>query len=116
MTNDVIRCPWCGNQTGGKLVVDDLVLDTINRTVTVDDKLKHLSPKNFDVLRSLMSHAGNLVKREQLVLEVWGEGYYEMPGCNNTVNTNIKTLRKIVGKDRIQTIQSIGYRLVKNGV
>lgn len=53
-------------QTGG------LSVDLVKRIVKVGDKEVKLSPKEYDILRVLVQHAGKVITHRHLLEEVWG--------------------------------------------
>jgi DNA-binding winged helix-turn-helix (wHTH) protein len=69
-------------------------------------KLVALQPKTFDVLMVLVRNAGSLVLRDHLVNEVWPDTFVTDANLTNI----IVTLRKVLGKDAIQTVSKFGYR------
>jgi two-component system KDP operon response regulator KdpE len=91
-----------------------LIVDIGSRRVVVRGKDVRLTPKEFDLLRVLTDHAGQVVTRNQLLSFVWG--------ANETRDSQI--LRVLVGQLRqkievdpgspalLLTEPGIGYRLV----
>src|SRR5260370_24244717 len=72
-----------------------------------------LPPKAMEALLILVRHAGDLMKREELMQAVWGDTFVE--DANLTVA--ISQLRKALGQngetaEYIETIPRIGYRFV----
>jgi len=53
---------------------DDLDVDFDARRVRVKGKAVRLTPKEFDLLRYLVSHAGRPVSHRELLQAVWGPG------------------------------------------
>jgi two-component system KDP operon response regulator KdpE len=49
-----------------------LAVDLVKRQVSRDGAEIHLSPKEYDLLRLLVTHAGRVVTHQQLLREVWG--------------------------------------------
>jgi two-component system KDP operon response regulator KdpE len=91
--------------------VGDLSVDLVRRVVTVRDHEVKLTPREYDLLRALVAHAGKVLTHRFLLREVWGTetdiAYLRI---------YIRTLRqKIEGDpDRpqlISTEQGVGYRL-----
>ncbi len=73
-----------------------------------------LTSKEFDVLRLLIRHRGEVVTRERLLREVWG---YEIPPHSRTVDTHILKLRQKLGDhpDNPKYIAAVwgeGYRFI----
>jgi two-component system KDP operon response regulator KdpE len=54
-----------------------LAVDLVNRRVTLGDAEVHLSPKEYNLLRYLVSHVGKVVTHQQLLREVWGPAHLE---------------------------------------
>ena len=72
-----------------------------------------LTRLEFDLLATLIRHAGLVLSREQLLDQVWGYDYY---GDSRAVDTTVKrlraTLREADGDPAlISTVRGVGYRL-----
>ena len=50
-------------------------LDFDNRTIVVQGKSVHLTPKEFELLRELVTNAGKPVSHRRLLQAVWGPDY-----------------------------------------
>ena len=86
-----------------------LVLDVKGHKVTAAGDAVELTLREFEILRELMEHGGEVVERKSLVTKLWG---YD--GCDETriVDTHMKNLRKkLAGCDYIDTVRGVGYRL-----
>lgn len=80
-----------------------------------EEKL-NLTPIEFSILWILCKNRGNVIKTEDLFMEVWGEKYYEKD--NNTIMVHIRHLRekmKDTNKNSkyIKTIWGVGYKIEK---
>ncbi|MBL8645120.1 MAG: response regulator [Rhodospirillaceae bacterium] len=62
---------------GAVITAGDLVIDLAKRLVTVGGKQIRLSRKEYDLMRILASHPGKVITHQQLLQEVWGQGYIE---------------------------------------
>lgn len=85
-------------------------INTSKRTAYAGDILLDLTPKEYDLLRLLLSKADRVFTREQLLDLVWGMEYV---GGTRTVDIHIQRLRKKLGKDYsdiILTVHGIGYK------
>lgn len=88
--------------------VGALRIDRRARRVTVDDEEVALTPKEFDLLSRLADEPGIVVRREQLIEEVWDEHWW---GPTKTLDVHIASLRKKLGDPKwIATVRSVGYR------
>ena len=92
-------------------VTDHLKLSTTTREVFLDDKpLNNLTPKEFDLLKTLAQKPRQVFSREQLLQLVWDYEYY---GDERTVDAHIKKIRQkieTVGPQVIQTVWGGGYK------
>jgi two-component system, OmpR family, alkaline phosphatase synthesis response regulator PhoP len=86
-----------------------LAVDLDKHAVHMDSKSLDLSPKEFDLLVTLMRNQGKVMTREELSETVWGHEYFEN---TRTVDVHVGRLRKKISKlgDKIKTIERIGYR------
>jgi len=98
-----------------QIVVEDLYLDTKNRTATRDGQQLSLSKLEFDLLVTLCLASPDIVDKEILARTVWGEDYVEP----DTIRAHIYQLRKIVDRPYnaplIQTIRGVGHAVRKQG-
>lgn len=60
---------------GGVIHIGDLVVDVNRRLVTVRGTAVHLTPREYEVLKVLIMHAGRLVTHGRLLRAVWGTAY-----------------------------------------
>ena len=98
-----------------RLEVGALQLDLGSRTLTLKGKLIELTPTEFNLLEIFMESPGHTFDRETLLEKALGYGY---EGFGRTLDTHIRNLRKKIEPDPkhptyIQTVYSIGYRLVE---
>jgi two-component system, OmpR family, KDP operon response regulator KdpE len=85
-----------------------------NREVTANGKPVHLTPKEFEVLRELVTHRGKPISHRRLLQSVWGPDYGEETELLRVV---INQLRKKIEPDPakpkyILTEPWVGYRFV----
>jgi two-component system KDP operon response regulator KdpE len=91
--------------------VGDLSVDLVRRIVKVGDKDIKLSPKEYDLLRVLVQHAGKVLTHKYLLGELWDpmtDAQY--------LRVYVRQLRQKIEQDRerpqyILTETGIGYRL-----
>ena len=79
------------------------------RQALVNGKELPLTPKEFEILRLLISHPGLVLSRGQIQDQVWGMEYL---GETRTVDVHIRTLRQKLGAcgEYIETVRGVGYR------
>jgi DNA-binding response OmpR family regulator len=74
----------------------------------VEDRPIELTPREFDLLETLLRHPGRTFTRDQLLQEVWGSTFV----ISKTVDVHMAGLRRKLGNAvRITTLRGIGYRL-----
>ncbi|MBE6481344.1 MAG: response regulator transcription factor [Actinomyces ruminicola] len=92
----------------GLLEHRNLALDMRTRRVRVDGNWVDLSAREFALAEMFMRHPGQVLSREQLLANVWGLDFD--PG-SNVVDVYVSYLRSKLGKDRLETVRGVGYRL-----
>ena len=91
------------------LRVGDASLDRLLRQVIVGGRAYELSAREFALAEALFRQPGHVLTREQLLSRVWG---YDFDPGSNIVDVYIGYLRKKLGKERIESVRGMGYRLV----
>jgi two-component system KDP operon response regulator KdpE len=91
--------------------VGDLSVDLVRRIVKVGDTLVKLSPKEYDLLRVLVQHAGKVLTHKFLLTELWGD-----LSDAQYLRVYVRQLRQKLEDDPekpkyIHTETGIGYRL-----
>jgi len=94
-----------------KISFGGLFIDSVSRTVYVDDRMVQLTPKEYDLLFFLSQNPNKAFSRDMLLNEVWG---YDFTGSDRTVDTHIKTLRENIKPydQYIVTVWGFGYKFV----
>ena len=95
-----------------KLVVADLEMDLLSRSVKRAGKKVDLQPREFRLLEYLMRHAGQVVTRTMLLEGVWD---YHFDPQTNVIDVHVSRLRQKVDKPYpqplIHTVRNAGYML-----
>ncbi len=98
------------------LEVSDLRLDPATRDVWRGETAIHLSAKEFALLETLMRRPGQVLTRLQLLEHAWDYAYENR---SNVVDVYVRYLRRKVdrpfGRDSLETVRGVGYRLRKEG-
>ncbi|WP_395696838.1 response regulator [Methylocella sp.] len=95
----------------------DLVVDTLAHSVTLKGAPVKLTPKEFDVLRLLVRHAGRVLTHRQILTEVWGPAHVDDA---QYLRVFVRKLRQKLEGDGagprfILTEPGVGYRVVWRG-
>lgn len=89
-----------------------LSVDFSARRVTARGREIHLTPKEFDLLRILAEHAGQIVTRNALLAALWGLGERDVQGLRVLVGQLRQKIEAMPGAPEfILTEPGIGYRL-----
>ncbi len=103
-------------EAGGEVRLGSLSLDVARHEVRVGDRQVHLTPREFEVLKVLVGHAGRLVTHGRLLRAVWGTGYGEEAHYVHVYVSQIR--RKLAATDPdgtlarlIQAEPGVGYRI-----
>jgi DNA-binding response OmpR family regulator len=80
--------------------------------VTLDGEPVALTRKEFDLLLELVWHAGEVVRREDLMARVWDVNWF---GSTKTLDVHIRSLRKKLDEGPshrrfIDTVRGVGFR------
>jgi DNA-binding response OmpR family regulator len=106
--------PYYENGTQ-EIIIRDLIINVDEHTVTKNDELIQLTPKEFNILLLLAQNRGQVFSSEQLFERVWKEDAFEQ---ENTIMVHIRKLRDKLGDDArkpkyIHTVWGVGYKIEK---
>jgi two-component system response regulator PhoP len=98
-----------------KIHVADLVIDTIERTVTVGGRLVELSPTEYRALEYLSHRPNSVISRQTLLEHLYD---YNWEHHSNVIEAHISNLRRKLNRSQtgepnlwIETLRGRGYRL-----
>lgn len=92
-----------------ELSVGNVVLDLRTRKARVGSSIVELSAREFILAETLFRNPGQVLSRQQLLSNVWG---YDFDPGSNIVDVYVGYLRRKLGKDLIETVRGMGYRLI----
>ncbi|MEU5540622.1 winged helix-turn-helix domain-containing protein [Streptomyces sp. NPDC020362] len=99
--------PGAAGDTGGDTLVR---IDAGQRTASIEGRELDLTYLEFELLAHLVAHPHRVHTRDQLVTTVWGYGHV---GDGRTVDVHIARLRRKLGaqhRQTIQTVRRVGYK------
>jgi DNA-binding response OmpR family regulator len=99
------------------LQVGDILIDPSAHTTQIAGKPMELSPREFNLLYTLVLNAGRVLSVDDLLARVWGAEFVGQP---QVVYVHIRWLREKIELDpnrprRIISVRGIGYKLVVQG-
>lgn len=97
------------------LKIGGLRLDFSSYQAWLHDEPIALTPKEYELLKLLVTNPGRAFTRDELLERIWGYEYY---GDTRTVDVHIRHLRaKLKGapavSDAIETVRGVGYRFAR---
>jgi len=96
------------HQAGEVLRAGDLVLDVGRLQANSGAGPVALTRLEFLLLRELIEHAGQSVRKDQLLASIWG---YDFDPGSNVVDVCVRRLRSKLGFELIKTVRGAGYQL-----
>ena len=96
------------------ITAGDLTIDPLAHTATLAGQPLELTRREFDLLHTLMLHAGQVLSTQDLLTNVWGAEYIGEP---QVVYVHIRWLREKLEAvpekpKRIVTVHGVGYKLI----
>lgn len=84
-------------------------IDFVSFRAELAGQLVEVKPKELEILKYLFLNEGRVLKREQIIENVWKESE-EIP-FDRVIDVYIKELRKKLKLDCIYTVRGVGYKL-----
>ena len=99
----------------GLITAGPIAMDDSAKVVTVDGEAVSLTPLEFNILRLLLQHPGQVFSTAQIYEQVWNDPAY---GSENTVAVHIRHLREKIEIDPanpryIKVVWGLGYKMEK---
>ena len=111
LNNRIIRI--LPGEGGNVIRVGPIRLDLERKRVRCNDKESRLTPRLIILLKTLMTHEGEVLERKRLFKEIWETDYI---GDTRTLDVHMSWLRQAIEADPrnpqyLKTIRGVGYRL-----
>jgi len=107
------RTTKINNVSSMKLNFKGLIIDKEEYTVKIKGEKLILPRKEFELLFMLSSNTGKVIKREEIMNQIWGE---DVIVGDRTIDVHIRKLRKKIGSNFIKTIKGIGYKFISTDI
>jgi DNA-binding response OmpR family regulator len=88
-------------------ISQDVIFVPELREIKNKDKIILLSQKDTDILLYFTNNAKRVITNEELTQNIWN---FDTIPSDATIRSHIRTLRKIIGKYKIQTLRGAGYK------
>ena len=98
------------NETSNILKYKNMILNTENYEVYVDNQKVTLTFREYEILKLFLENQGKVFTRDNILNSIWNYDYF---GDDKIVNTHIKNIRKKLGYEYIETVRGVGYKIDK---
>lgn len=95
-----------------EIAVKNVLINLVKHEVKVRGELVELKPKEFELLKLLVTNAGKVFTRDFLLEQLWG---YDYLGDTRTVDVHVRRIRQKIEEDPasprvLKTVHGIGYK------
>lgn len=95
-----------------EIVIKDVNINLVKHEVKVRGELVDLKPKEFELLKLLITNTGKVFTRDFLLEQLWG---YDYLGDTRTVDVHVRRIRQKIEEDPasprfLKTVHGIGYK------
>ena len=95
-------------ESDNKIEIDkDIFFISALKEINNNGKKTYLSTKDSEILEYLIKHSPRVITNEELIQNIWD---FDHIPSDATIRSHIRTLRELIGKDKIQTVRSMGYK------
>jgi DNA-binding response OmpR family regulator len=99
------RIPDNKNESKTEIIsIGKYTFDFTNQSLTIDGKTKRITEKESDILNYLSDHRNNVIKREELLKDIWGENDYFF---GRSLDVFITKIRKYLKEDPDLSIENV---------
>ncbi len=99
-----------GGASQSLLAAGRIALDPAARRVTIDGQPVDLTAREYALLEALLRRAGRIVSRADLEQLLYG---YDGDIASNAIEVHVSSLRRKLGRDAIETVRGMGYRIAE---
>jgi len=101
-------CRRSAGSAGARVRVGDVEVDLDARCAWLDDERIELTSREWSVLEALVLRPGRIVTKADLERLVLG---FETELASNAIEVHVSSLRKKLGRDLVETVRGMGYRV-----
>jgi two-component system KDP operon response regulator KdpE len=101
-----LRRSAAGGEEDSQITAGPLSIDLARHAVSIDREEVHLTPTEFELLRTLVRNRGRLLTHKELLTTVWGTAYGD---DTQVLRAHIANLRRKIGRV-VKTEPGVGYR------
>lgn len=90
-------------------ITDTILFNSNNNKITKNNETFSIAKKESEFLNYLAINRNRTISKEELTQNLWS---FESMPSDATLRVYIRNLRAVIGKEHIETIRGMGYRLV----
>lgn len=94
--------------------IGQFVYDHSNLTLTLKGEIFRITQKEGDVLYLLLQNKNNVIRREDILVNVWGENDYFMGRSLDVFITKLRKHLKLDTQIKIENVHGVGFILSEN--
>jgi len=94
--------------------IGEFIYDHSNLTLSLNGKISRITQKEGDVLYLLLQNKNNVLRREDILVNVWGENDYFMGRSLDVFITKLRKHLKLDSKIKIENVHGVGFILSEN--
>ena len=99
------RIPENNKETKPDIIsIGKYTFDFVNQSINIEGKTKRITEKESDILNYLSNHRNKVIKREEMLKELWGENDYFL---GRSLDVFITKIRKYLKEDPSLTIENV---------
>jgi DNA-binding response OmpR family regulator len=98
------------SETAVTFDIGDLHFSYTDLKLTIDQQVFNLTQKESDLLKFLCEHSNRILKREEVLLNVWGKDDYFLGRSMDVFITKLRKYFKSDPKINLETIHGVGFR------
>ena len=103
------RLPYYERNNEDILYFNNLIINRVEYTITINGNEILLPKKEFELLSLLASLPNKVFKREEILEKVWGN---DVVVGGRTIDVHIRKLREKIGDDYFKTVKGVGYKFI----
>ena len=98
------------SETAVTFIIGDLHFSYTDLKLAIDQQVFNLTQKEADLLKFLCEHSNRILKREEVLLNVWGKDDYFLGRSMDVFITKLRKYFKSDPKVNLETIYGVGFR------
>jgi DNA-binding response OmpR family regulator len=108
------RTPGLNLNTHQVISIGKYLFDPRNQSITMDGNMKRITEKESEILLYLSNHRNIVIKREEMLKELWGENDYFLGRSLDVFITKIRKYLKDDSSISIENVFRVGFILNVN--